>query len=229
MVAKPEERVERLERPENVSHFKFDGDDCGSPDAVIRPPPGPKDKEIDDPQCPVSAQSNIDQQEVEDSVIGDEAAKLITLQTPSRKLRALLLPPCTFQRTQALVHARQDLRAVESELTTTAAELRNLIAAKSELEELDDREIPGAFFGDDAYADRERRRLLMATLERKIGLCEQGLEDLEALRPRLEADLEALQEQFLDDLERAVRDDVATKASISKVEDSGKSCIWWTE
>jgi hypothetical protein len=67
----------------------------------------------------------------------------------------------------------------------------------------------------------------MVTLERKIGLCEQDLEGLEAQRPRLEADLEALQEQFLDDLERAVRDDVAAKASISKVRDLGKSCIWW--
>jgi chaperonin cofactor prefoldin len=226
----PDARVKtkKLAKPEDVCHFKLDNDDGESPSLEIGPPPGPKDEEISSPQCPIRAQSNSNQQEVEDSLIKDEAAKLITLRTPSRKLRALLLPPCTFQRTQALVHARQDLRAVESELATTSAELRNLIAAKSELEELDDSEVPGAFFDDDAYAEKERRRLLMATLERKIGLCEQDLEDLESRRPRLEADLEALQEKFLDDFERAVRDDVAAKASVSKVGDSGKSCVWWT-
>lgn len=227
----PDARVKnkKLAKPKDVCHFKLDNDDGKPPSLEIGPPPGPKDKEIDDPQCPVSAQSNIDQQEVEDTLIEHEAAKLITLQTPSRKLPALLLLPCTFQRTQALVHARQDLRAVESELATTAAELRNLVAARLELEEHDGLEVPGAFHDDDAYAERERRRLLMSTLERKIVLCEQDLEDLEARRLRLEADLETLQEQFLDDLERAVRDDVSAKASVSKVGGSEKSCIWWTE
>jgi hypothetical protein len=156
IVAKPDERVKRLERPENVSHFNFDSNDCGPHGPAIYPPPGPRDQELDYLQYLVRAQSNIHQQEVEDSLIGDEAAKLITLRTPARKLRALLLPPCTFQRTQALVHARQDLRAVESELATTAAELRNLIAAKSELDGQDGREVPGAFFDDDAYTERER-------------------------------------------------------------------------
>jgi hypothetical protein len=59
------------------------------------------------------------------------------------------------------VHARQDLRAAESDLATTAAEMDNLVVARNELEESDGREVPGAFFDDDAYADRERRLLLM--------------------------------------------------------------------
>lgn len=227
IVAKPDTRVKKLTKPENVSCFRLDSNYCKPLGGATRPPPGPNDKENDDPQCPVTARGNVSQHEVEDSLIEDEAAKLITPQTPSRKLRALLLLSCTLQRTQALVHARQDLRAVGSELATTAAELESLVGAKSSLEDEDSHEVPGAFFDDDACVERERRKLLMPTLERKIGLCRQDLEDLKAQRPRLEAGLEALQEHFLDDLERAVRNDVAAKASASNVANSGDSNIWW--
>jgi hypothetical protein len=154
--------------------------------------------------------------------------KLVTLRKPNNKLQALLLTPTTYQQTQALIHARQDLRAAESELTTTTAELENLVAAKSALEEQDGREVPGAFLDDESYADRERRRLLMSAIERKISFCRQTLEYLGVQRPRLEADFEALQERFFDDLERAVRVDVAAKSSVSDVGNSGKEAVWRT-
>jgi len=72
--------------------------------------------------------------------------------------------------------------------------------------------MPRAFFDDDTYTDRERRRLLIATIQKKASFARQTLEYLEAQKPRLEADLEALQEKLFDDLERAVRDDVAANA-----------------
>ena len=227
--ARTDARVERLTITEQVSNLKLDSDVCKPPGAANRPPPKPKDDEIDDPQGLVRAQSNSHQQEVGESLVEDETVKFITFQARSQKLRALLLPPCTFQRTQALIHARQDLQAAEPELATTAAEMENLVVARSELEQQDGLEVPGAFFDDDAYADRERRQLLMATIEKEISFWRRKLEYLEAQRPQLEADLEALQEQFLDDLERAVRDDVAAKASVSKTGKSGKSAILWTE
>lgn len=81
---------------------------------------------------------------------------------------------------------------------------------------------------DDAYAEKERRRLLMTTIKKKIRFCELTLEDLEAQKPRLEADLEALQEQFFDDLEQAVRDDLVACASRSKTGGSWKTGVWAT-
>lgn len=104
----------------------------------------------------------------------------------------------------------------------------NLVAAQNELEEQDYREVSGAFLDDNAYADRERRQLLMATIKKKIRFCELTLEDCEAQRPRLKADVEALREQFLDDLERAVRDDVVAGPSRSKAGGSGKAGAWTT-
>lgn len=64
------------------------------------------------------------------------------------------------------MYARQDLKAIQSELATTAAEMDNLIAAQNELEEQDYREVPVTFLDDDAYADRERRQLLMASIRK---------------------------------------------------------------
>lgn len=152
--------------------------------------------------------------------------KFITIHTSNQQLQALLLPPFTHQRTRALVHARQDLRAVVSELTTTAAEMDNLVVAQNELEKQNCRGVPGAFLDEEAYADRKRRWLLMTTIEKKIRFCELTLEDHEAQRPRLEADLEALQEQFFDDLKRVVRDDLVACASRSKAGGSGKVGAW---
>jgi hypothetical protein len=213
----PDAQVKKVAKPMNVSHPQLDSDDRTSPSAAIRPPPEPKDIESDNLQCRGRAQNGSCQQEAEESLTGNEDMKFITLQTGHQKLQALLIPQLTYQRTQALIHARQDLRAADSELATTAAELNNLIVAKSELEEQNDYEIPGAFFDDDAYTDRERRRLLMATIEKKSSFAKQTLEYLEMQKPRLEADLEALQEQFLDDLERAVRDDKAANALGAKL------------
>jgi len=223
----PDARVQKLAKPNNVSHLQFENDDRTSPGAAMRLSLEPKD-ESDDQQCDVQPQSSPRQQEEQKSLTGNEDMKFITLETPRQKLQALLLPPPTHQRTQALIHARQDLRAADSELATTAAELENLVAANSELEEQNDFEIPGAFLDDNAYAHRERRRLLMATIEKKTSFARQTLEYLEAQKSRLEADLEALQEQFLDDLERAVRDDTAANVLGAKVEGPGKSAFLWT-
>lgn len=145
------------------------------------------------------------------------------------KFQARLLTPIVYQKTQALIHARQDLRAVESELATTTAEMENLVAAKCELEGQDGWEVPGAFLDDEAYTDKERLRLLTATIDKKINFAKQTLEFLKAQRPRLEADFEALQEQYFDDLERAVRDDAAATALASKARSSRKSPVLCTE
>lgn len=220
--------VKNLAKPENVSELKLDSDDRTAPDVSIPPPPGSKDQEDVNRQPSVKRHSSPRQQEAQDSIIGNEAMRVITIHTPNQQYRALLLPAFTYQRTRALVYARQDLRAVESELTTTAAEMDNLVLAQSELEEQDYREVPGAFLDDDAYADSERRQLLMTTIKKKIRFCELTLEDSEVQRPQLEADLKALQEQFLYDLERAVRDDVVAGPSRAKAGGSGKAGAWTT-
>lgn len=104
----------------------------------------------------------------------------------------------------------------------------NLVAAQNELEGQDHRQVPGTFLDDDAYADNERRQLLMASIKKKIRFCELTLEDSEVQRPQLEAEVEALQEQFLDDLERAVRDDVAAGPSRPKAGVLGRAGAWTT-
>lgn len=220
--------VKNLAKPGNASQLDLDSDDRTASCAANRPPPGSKDPEDNNPQPYASIKSSARQQEAEDSSIGNEDMKFITLRFPTQQLQALLLPPFTHQRTRALVHARQDLRVVKSELPTTAAEMDNLVVAQSELEEQDYPEVPGAFLDKDAYAERERRRLLMTTIKKKIRFCELTLEDLEAQKPRLEADLEALQEQFFDDLEQAVRDDSVACASRSKAGGSWKTGVWAT-
>lgn len=54
------------------------------------------------------------------------------------------------------------------------------------------------------------------------------MEDNEAQRPGLEADLEALQEQFFDDLERVLRDDLVACAPRSNAGGPGKAGAWTT-
>ena len=215
-------------KPENESQLNFDSDGRTAPCAANRRPLGPEDQEDDNPQPCVRMQSSARQQEAEDSSIGNEDMKFITIRTPNQQLQAILLPPFTHQRTRALAYARQDLRAVKSELATTAAEMDSLVAAQNELEEKDYCKVPGAFLEDDAYADRERRRLLMTTIKKKIRFCQLTLEDLEAQKPQLKADLEALQEQFFDDLEQAMRDDSVACASRSKAGGSWKTGVWAT-
>lgn len=216
------------ESEKNESHLKLDSDDRTAPDVSIPPPPDVKEQEEVKPQSFARRQSSSRQQEAQDSIIGNEDMKIITIHTPNQQHRALLMPPFTYRRTRALVHARQDLRAVESELATTTTEMDNLVVAQNELEEQDYREVPGAFLDDNAYADRERRQLLMTTIKKKIKFCELTLEDSEVQKPQLEADVEALQEQFLDDLERAVRDDVVAGPSRFKAGGSGKAGAWTT-
>jgi hypothetical protein len=156
----------------------------------------------------------------EDASPESETMEFVTVRRASAKAPALLLPPIAYQRSQALVLKRQDLRAVESELATTAAKMQNMVAARSGLEEQDDGEVPGAFIDEDedSYAEREGRRLLMFTIDKKMNLCQQTLDDMEASRVHLEAEFDTLLEQYLDDLERAVRDDLTIDAKLA---------VWW--
>ena len=195
------------ESEKNVSSQDLDSDDRTASGTAINPPLGSKDQENDSPQPCVRGQSNSNQQEARGSILGNEDMRIITIHAPHQQFQALLLPPSTFQRTRALVHARQDLRAVESELATTAAEMDSLVAAQRELEKQDHREIPGSFLDDDAHADNERRGLLTSTIEKKIRFCGLTLEDLEAQRPQMRA---------------------VASASRSKAAGSGKAGAWTT-
>jgi len=212
---------------ENKSHFKLDRDELWGDDIGERS--GPRLTSRENGQEDISPKAQDSLRELEDGGSpGFDAMRFITVQSPHKKILALLLPAAFYQRTQALVHARQDLRAADCELATTAAELQNLVSARSSLDEHDGHEVPGAFFDEDSYADRERRRLLMSTIEKKNGFCRQTMECLEVQKPRLEADFEVLQELFFDGLERAVRDDATADASASEGGDLGKSAVWWT-
>lgn len=155
--------------------------------------------------------------------------RFITLRKPGAKVHAhtLLLTPVAKKRLQTLVLKRQDLRAVESELATTDAKMQNLAAAKNELEEQDERKVPGAFFDEHSYAEKERRRSLMLMIERKISICRGDLEDLELQRPHLAAEVDTLLEQHLDDLERAVRDNVAVPSPMVNTNDRRQAAVWW--
>lgn len=232
--------VENLARPGNASQLEPDSDGCKAPCAgvsnlnldsddrtvtcgAIHPPPESKNRGDDNPQPCVKTQSSSRQQEAHNSSIENEDMRFITIQALNQQHRALLLPSFAYQRTRALVYARHDLRAVKSELATTAAELDNLVSAQNELEEQDHREVPGAFLDENAYVARERLLLLMNSVKKKIRFCELTLKDSEAQRPRLEAEFEALQEQFFDDVERAVRDDLVACASRSSAGGSGKA------
>lgn len=237
--------VENLARPGNASQLEPDSDGCKAPCAgvsnlnldsddrtvncgAIHPPPESKNRGDDNPQSCVKTQSRSRQQEAHNPPIENADMRFITIHTLNQQHRALLLPSFVHQRTRALVYARQDLRAVNSELATAAAELDNLVLAQNELEEQDYREVPGAFLDDDAYVDRERRLLLVNTVKKKIRFCELTLKDAEAHRPWLEANFEVLQEQLCGDVERAVRDDLVACASRSRAGGTGRADAWTT-
>lgn len=216
-----------IAKSEDVSHLTLHHGEPHGNDVKSYPRPQVATQEIKPEKTLIKSPSHHSELEERDSS-ESEVMKFITIGKPGREVRALLLTPLMYQRIQALVHARQDLRATESELATTAAELNNLVVAKNELEEQDDCEVPGSFFDDDAYADRERRRLLLSTIEKKIGFCAKALEDLGRERPRCVAGVETQQKQYLDILERAVRDDRSADVLPLKVENPGNSAIWWT-
>jgi hypothetical protein len=116
---------------------------------------------------------------------------------------------------------------VESELAMTTAKMQNLVTARSELQEQDEHEVPGAFFDEHSCAEKERRRMLMRTLERKISICREALEDLELQRPHLAAEFDTLQEQHFDDLERAMRDVLAVPSPMINDKDLRQAAVWW--
>jgi len=221
--------INDLSKSESVSHLRPENrlqlDDDGPADTYRRQKVTLQEKKREDSVVKVRKSS----WELEERVPSDgpETMRFVTLRKPHSRNHALLLTPFVYRRSQALVHTRQDLRAVESELTTTAAEMQNLVAAKGALEDEDDREVPGAFFDDDGYAAKERRRLLMTTIDKKTNICKAKLEDLEAQRPQLAAELDTLQEQYLDNLERAVRDDLAVLPPTPPTKDRRESFTWW--
>lgn len=232
----PQEPKPAANRGEDVNHLvkseavPFPNLDRGEPygdDVVNDPRPQASNQEIKHDESLIETPSH-PRDPKEENPSESTVMKFITIRNPSRKVQALLLTPLMYQRTRALVHARQDLRATESELATTAAEMDNLVSAKKELEEQDDREVPGAFFDDEAYADRERRQLLRSTIEKRIGSCARALKDLEREKRRFVAEFETQQERHFDILERAVRDDASAKVLPLEVEDPANSAIWWT-
>lgn len=150
----------------NGSNLNLDSDGRAALDVSIPPPLGSKDQEDVNRQPSVKRHNSPRQQGAQDLIIGNGDMRFITIHTLNQQHRALPLPSFTYPKTRALMYARQDLKAIQSELATTAAEMDNLIAAQNELEEQDYREVPVTFLDDDAYADRERRQLLMASIRK---------------------------------------------------------------
>jgi len=220
--------VNHLVKSEAIPFPNLDRGEPYGDDVVNDPRPQASNQEIKHDEFLIKPPSHPGDLEEEEDSSKSEAMKFITIRNPSREIQALLLTPLMYQRTRALVHARQDLRATESELATTATEMDNLVSAKKELEEQDDRGVPGAFLDDEAYADRERRQLLRSTIEKKIGSCARALKNLEREKRRFVAGFETRQEQYFKVLERAVRDDASAKMLPLEVEDPGNSAIWWT-
>lgn len=158
----------------------------------------------------------------------DGPMKFIRVRREDRQAKGLLLTAAVYQRVQAFHGSRQHLRVLVSELAVNTTKMRNLVEAKSELEDQAYRKIPGAFVDENDYAARERRHLLMSGIESKLRSCRHALEIVEAERLTAEAELEAVQEQLLDDLERAWREHRPPTGSVPEVGNRGQSSAWWS-
>jgi hypothetical protein len=135
------------------------------------------------------------------------AMKLIIIRHRHENYRALLLPPHTLSRVQALAKIRRDLRELEPRLNATVARIADLLSMNSKLTVEGEFQVFGAFPDEEADEERERWRALMLATRNNLTIGRKTLGYLEAQRALLLAELEVLQEGFFEDLNCALRDE----------------------
>jgi hypothetical protein len=133
--------------------------------------------------------------------------KVVTIGYEHENHRALLLTPQTLLRVQALAHTRRDLRDLEPHLDATVARIGDLLSMNSKLTVQGKFEISGAFPDEEPDAERERWRALTLATRNNLTIGRKTLENLEAQRVLLLAELETLQKSFFEDLDYALRHD----------------------